>query len=334
LLGHIDDQQIMNLIQLTMQGDAQNLVNLLHALNIDKHKAEFIWQRMVILLRALLWIKYDVQPHELVASVKLLQNSAQWCTLHDIHRMIEALYTHEELFLKTTLQHIFLEMILLSLCAKDSKKNNNGDGSAPCTLAVAAAESEEVDDECEDEEEDDEIEEEDEAISDDQKWLKFIAKVAALNDPLVHSVFKQARFIAYTPDTHHLSVELSKDFVLFKEWLDSTQSLWQPLLRDLFSVNVILDMQFTGMSSPIKPAENKRQPEVQIKKTVASSVQVVNKQQFAGGTRYNNQKPMVVTPLHKNEARVDISDENKWKTAAMLTRHFPGIVTEIRENNQ
>ena len=340
LLGHIDDQQIMNLIQLTMQGDAQKLVNLLHSLNIDKHKAEFIWQRMVILLRALLWIKYDVQPHELVASVKLLQSSAQWCTLHDLHRIIEALYTHEELFLKTTLQHIFLEMILLSLCARDSKKTDNGDGSAPCTLAVAAADSEEVDDECDDEEDEDDDEQEDEAVSDDQKWLKFIAKVAALNDPLVHSVFKQARFIAYATDTHHLSVELSKDFVLFKEWLDSTQSLWQPLLRELFAVNVALDMQFTGSSPAIlrqaqdERTANRAKTEIQIKKTAASSPQVVNKQQFNAGMRYNNQKSTVATPLHKNEARVDISDENKWKTATMLMRHFPGTVTEIRENTQ
>ena len=73
LLGHIDDQQILNLIQLTMQGAAKSLVELLHSLNIDKHKAEFIWQRMVILLRALLWIKYDVQPHELIASVALIK---------------------------------------------------------------------------------------------------------------------------------------------------------------------------------------------------------------------------------------------------------------------
>ena len=78
---------------------------------------------MVVLLRALLWVKYDVQPHELIASVALLESTARWCTLHDLHRMIETLYTHEELFLKTTMQHIFLEMILLSLCAKDSKKN-------------------------------------------------------------------------------------------------------------------------------------------------------------------------------------------------------------------
>jgi DNA polymerase III subunit gamma/tau len=339
LLGHIDDQQIMNLIQLTMQGESKGLVQLLHLLHIDKHKAEFVWQRMVVLLRALLWIKYDVQPYELIASVELLQSSARWCTLHDLHRMIEALYTHEEVFLKTTMQHIFLEMILLSLCAKDSKKNDNGDGSAPCALAVPSSEGEELDDEFEDEEEDDDSEDEDEAISFDQKWLKFVIKVASLNEPLVHSVFKQSRFIEYVADTHRLSVELSKDFVLFKEWLDSTQSLWQPLLRELFSKNVALDIQFTGASAPVKTAQEKRHTEkikndetVAAKPVTSTPVQAaVNKQNFRGTTRYNNQKTTVIS-VNKNEPRVDVSDENRWKTAAMLMRHFPGTVTEIREN--
>ena len=254
------------------------------------------------------------------------------------------------------MQHIFLEMILLSLCAKDSKKNDNGDGSAPCTLAVAVSDDEEVDDEFEEEEEDDDSEEEDEVVSYDQKWLKFVVKVASLNDPLVHSVFKQARFIEYVSNAHHLSVELSKDFILFKEWLDSTRSLWQPLLREFFSVNVILDIQFTGTSSSAKATEDRRQTEVQIKKIkndeenrrderiiskqqkpIASKQQSSfvkaseNKQQFSAGARYSNQKATVAS-INRNEVRVDVSDENRWKKASMLMRHFPGVITEIREN--
>ncbi|HEX4069349.1 MAG TPA: DNA polymerase III subunit gamma/tau [Candidatus Babeliales bacterium] len=339
LLGHIDDQQIMNLIQLTMQGEAQNLVKLLHSLAIDKHKAEFIWQRMVILLRALLWMKYDVQPHELIASAKLLESTARYCTLHDLHRMIEVLYTHEEVFLKTTLQHVFLEIILLSLCAQDAKKNNNNDGSAPCTLAIANADAEEVDDECE-EQEDNDIQE-DEAMDYDQKWLKFIAKVASLNEPLVHSVFKQARFIAYVPENHRLSVELSKDFVLFKEWLDSTQSLWQPLLRDLFSANVLLDTQFTGTYKAEIQTKKIKSEETVAAKPVAKQFtpssangarHSPNGSGFHASPRYNNQKTTVASVHKNNESRIDVSDENKWKTAAMVMRHFPGTVTEIREN--
>lgn len=348
LLGHIDDQQIMNLIKLTMHGDAKGLVQLLHALNIDKHKAEFIWQRMVTLMRALLWIKYDVQPHELVASVKLLESSARWCTLADLHRIIEALYTHEELFLKTTMQHIFLEMILLSLCSKDKKKTDNGDGSAPCTLSIVAHDGESVDADSDDEDADD-SDNEDEVVGYDQQWLRFVEKVASLNDPLVCSVFKQARFIEYLPEAHRVSVELSKDFILFKEWLEGSQILWQPLLRGFFSSQVVLDIQFTGTQKGSSFAKASEDKEVGSKKQKSDEVVVAAKpspviqqykekqfasksqEQFRGGSRYGAQKTSVV-PMNKNEQRVDVSDETTWKTASMLLRHFPGVITEIREN--
>ena len=116
----------------------QSLVQLLHSLQIDQHKAEFIWQRMVVLLRALIWLKHGVNPQEIIASVAMLQSSAQWCSLADLHRIVETLYAHEELFFKTAMQHIFLEMILLGLCCKDKKRTDDGDGSAPCALGAVS----------------------------------------------------------------------------------------------------------------------------------------------------------------------------------------------------
>ena len=335
LLGHIDDQQIMNLIQLTMQGSAKELVQLLHSLNIDKHKAEFIWQRMVTLLRALLWIKYDVQPHELVASVKLLESSARWCTLNDLHRLVEALYTHEEVFLKTAMQHIFLEMILLSLCYKD-KKTDDGDGSAPCALGVVAHDGKSGDGDYN--EDNDDIQNEDEVIGYDQQWQQFVARVETINDPLVCSIFKQAKFIAYALDTHQVSVELSKDFILFKDWLENSKNVWQPLLREFFSPQAALDTQFTGIQKV--EAGKKQKSEVVADSAKPSSVIQQNKEkqfspkaqeQYRGGSRYSSSKTTVVS-ANRNELRIDVSDENTWKTASMVLRHFPGIITEMREN--
>src|SRR3990172_9634127 len=297
LLGHIDDQQIMNLIQLTMQGSSTELVQLLHLLHIDQHKAEFVWQRMVVLLRALLWINYGVRPHELVSSVKMLEDNARLYSLIDLHHMVEALYTHEELFLKTAMQHIFLEMILLGLCQqKDKKKTDNGNGSAPCALGVVAHDGETEDGDDDDEDADDA--DEDEVKSYDRQWQRFVGKVESLNDPLVSSVFKQARFIAYTADTHQVSVELSKDFILFKEWLESSQVLWQPLLREFFSSQAMLDTQFTGTQ---KVEITKKQKSDDAVVAVKSSVMQHKEkplssrpqEQFRGSSRYNTPKSVV-----------------------------------------
>ena len=338
LLGHIDDQHIINLIQFTVCGDAQGLVGLLNSLNVDKHKAEFIWQRMVLLLRALLWVKYDVQPHELVASIALLKRSAQWCSLTDLHQIIEELYTHEELFLKTATQAVFLEMILLSLCYKNKKKNDNGDGSAPCTLAIVTSSDSTVDEEDEVEESDDDCSANG-VVRYDYQWQQFVNKVESLNDPLVCSVFKQARFITYASDSHRVSVELSKDFVLFKEWLDGSKLFWEPLLREFFSPQTVLDTQFTGVQK-VEVGSKKQKSDEAVVSTNSSPViqQYKEKQfspkpqeQFRGGSRYSAKKTVVI-PANKHELRIDVSDENRWKTASILLRHFPGVITEMREN--
>jgi DNA polymerase-3 subunit gamma/tau len=338
LLGHIDDQQIMNLIQLTIQGSSTELVQLLHSLHIDQHKAEFVWQRMIVLLRALLWIKYGVKPHELVSSVKMLEDNARLYSLVDLHRIVETLYTHEELFLKTAMQHIFLEMILLGLC-KDTKKTDNGNGSAPCALGVTVH-NDQIDENNDEDAEQDDDTDEDETIKYDQQWQRFVGKVELINDPLVSSIFKQARFISYAVDTYQVSIELSKDFVLFKERLEGSKRLWQPLLREFFSCKAVLDTQFTGtqkieitkkQKSDDTVASVQSSPVIQHKEKPLSSYRP--QEQFRASARYNAPKQSTVL-INKNELRIDVSDENAWKKTAMLLRHFPGTITEIRENNQ
>ena len=343
LLGHISDQHIFDLIRLVMQANTTDLVQLLHSLNIDAHKAEFIWQRMVVLLRALIWLKHGVQPQEIIATLAMLQSSARWCSLTDLHRIIETLYTHEELFFKTAMQHIFLEMILLGLCQKDKKKTDDGDGSAPCALGIVAAaeESSDGEDGDEDNDESDEV-----VISHDEQWLRFLARVETLSDSLLCTLFKQARFIAYDTQAQRVSIELSKDFILFKEWLDNSHEIWRPLLQSIFSLHVTLNAQFTGTNKVERDKKQKSDSVVVdqiIPKRVIptqSSHEVHHKEktsqsrpqeQFHGGNRYNATKKVIVG-VQRNETRIDVSDESVWKKASMLLRHFPGVITEIRES--
>jgi DNA polymerase III subunit gamma/tau len=337
LLGHIDDQHIMHLIQLTIQGSSTELVKLLHSLHIDQHKAEFVWQRMVVLLRALLWIKYGVKPHELVSSVKMLEENARLYSLAELHYVVEGLYNHEELFLKTAMQHIFLEMVLLGLCSH-KKKTDNGNGSAPCTVSIAPLEDEVDEDEEDDLEDEEDDDEEEETLPDEQKWQRFVGKVETLNDPLISSIFKQARFVVYMSDTQHVSVILSKDFVLFRDWLEAGQRLWQPLLRELFSSQAMLDVQFTG-SQKIETIKKQKNNDVTAQEQAAPVTQHTHKslpsaprpQEQFRPSRYSTTKQNTVTH-NRNELRIDVSDENTWKKASLLMRHFPGVITEIREN--
>lgn len=341
LLGHIGDQEILDLIHLTLQGNVADLVQCLHSLNIDQHKAEFVWQRMVLLLRALIWLKHGVSPQDMVAIEAMLVSYAQRYWLNDLHTIVEVLYVNEELFNKTAMQHIFLEMILLGLCQKNKKKiNGDGNGSVPCAVGVVSV-SESSDHGDSDESNDDDHTG---MIDWQDRWLRFIENVAALNDSLLCSLFKQARFIGYDTKVQSVSVELSKDFILFKEWLDNSRDLWLPLLRSAFSLEAMLNPQFTGINKVERDKKHKSDvvvdrpvPQRTVSTTPSNTIQHNEKtsqsrsqEQYRSANRYNNK--VTVVGKQKNDLHVDVSDESVWKKAAMLVRHFPGVITEIREN--
>lgn len=335
LLGHVDDHHVMDIVRFALKGSVADLMQLLSSLQIDQHKAEFLWQRMIVVLRALLWIKHGIKPHDLIVAIKILEDNARIFSLAEIHRMIELLYTHEESFTKTAMQHIFLEMILLDLCSKNNNGGNGnmGDGSPPCALGITTNDAIVSQDDEEYEEEQDEV------IGADQQWLRFVNKTETINEPLLNSLFKQARFITCDDDKHVVSIELSKDFVLFKERLENGRALWQPLLQEFFSAQATLDMQFTGTHKIELNKKPKIETEVKEKLVMPASAivrpqqQEVRKEQFRNSGRYSNVKPAVTAAMiNKNEKPLDVSDEQVWKHATLLLRHFPGVITEMREN--
>jgi hypothetical protein len=261
---------------------------------------------------------------------------AKLYSINEIQGLIEALYIHEELFLKTAMPNVYLEMILLDLCSKDKKKKNddNGSSSSPIHMVVS---SNELSDDSKDEAHNNNYN--DEVISYENQWEKFVSAIELLNDPLLRSVFKQARFLLYHQETSNVTVESSKDFIFFKDWLENSQHLWQPLLQNFFSSQALLDIQFTGMQSveivkKYKSDDNiqlkQPSPVIQHKEKIATPPRP--QEQFRGNNRYSGQKPYTPSKqLYKDESRIDITNENVWKKASMLIRHFPGVITEIHE---
>ncbi|HSC25368.1 MAG TPA: DNA polymerase III subunit gamma/tau [Candidatus Babeliales bacterium] len=330
LLGHIDDQHIINLIICIMCGSAVELVQLLHSLNIDKHKAEFIWQRMVVLLRALLWIKHGVTPHESISSMQMLEENALLYPIGNLHQMIEDLYTHEELFLKTTQQHVFLEIILLNLCytyKKNKKKTGDDNGSAPLSTIITSHENSSIS-ELDNKKDDVILHHNTNTITHEQKWLNFVAKIVLLNDPLGCSIFKQARLVSYMLDTYSVIIELPKDFILFKEWLDNSQLLWQPLLRECFTSQAVLNVQFTG-TQKVEISKKQKNDVYDKKQSAQPSIQ---EQPYSNNVKRYSMHKASTKIIPADALHMDVSDEDTWKLASTLLCHFPGVITEMREN--
>jgi DNA polymerase III subunit gamma/tau len=332
LLGQVSDHEVVGIIHATLRGAAADLLRLLQNLSIDQYKAECLWERLMLLLRALIWLKHGVNPHTIIASVEMAENVAKECSLVDLYRMVEFLYSYEDMFLKTTQQHIFLEMILLSFCQKNKKKPDDGGSSVPSVAAtVSLSEKDQL--EAEDDDTDDDEEEDDDqngAVDFDEKWSLFVQKMGTLEDQLVGSLFKQARFLMYDQQSFKIVIELSKDFILFKDWLEDTQKMWQPVLRELFSSNATIEAQFTGINKIDRNSNKKisedvvHQPVPKHPARVASSPLVHHKEKTFPASK-------VVFAHQRNEPIIDVSDESVWKIAPLLLRHFPGVITEIRE---
>jgi len=310
-LGYVDDNQLLSILTAVLQQQPQQVLHVLKMLQEGSHSAEFIWYRLIELLRLLLWIKYGVEPTRTTDSLKLL---AKKSSLQELHHILEILYNHENIFVKTMAQHALLETVLLQLCQQYKKDNdNNGSSSLPQQQTVASQDEtlqEKIDSDSHyDQEDSDEEDEEDEYV---EQWAVFVQGVEKLDNSLVTSIFKQGHLLQFDKNTGCLTVEFYKELIFFKDWIEETRALWLPLLQKIFIKKVELNPVFTGIKK-LKIARSipkNRNNNIQVRRTVKSFSSVVK----------NLEEPMI-----------DISDKNVWKKSHLILRYFPSTVTEIRK---
>ncbi len=319
ILGYVDDSQLLSILTAILHRQPQQILHILKTMQQGAHSAEFIWYRLIELLRLLLWIKYGVEPAQATDSLKLL---AEKNSLQKLHHILEVLYNHESIFVKTTAQHALLETVLLQLCQQYKKNNNNNGSSSLPQQQIVASRDETLQEKTEidsfDEQED--SDEEDEEYV--EQWAIFIQEVEKLDDSLMISIFKQGQLLQFDKDTGCLTVEFYKELIFFNDWLKESCSLWLPLLQKIFTENVKLKSVFTGttkietrLAAP-KKQTNKKQTNNMHKKSVKI---------------YSARSKNVPIVRQLKEPTIDISDKDRWKKTHLILRYFPSRVTEIRK---
>ncbi len=354
VLGHLNDELIIELAQLVITCKPKQLLLFLQQNRITDYRAEYIWQRFMALIHALLWTKYGVEPDEYKPYFGELQQLARVTTIARLHTILSVFAANEQLFSRTTAQHSFLEMILLQLCYDPAKSNNEG-GSSPLAQQHAAPstalesdefiDDEELDDEVDDEQDDDE-ELDDEVMQDDGyvlAWKNFIHDLAKLDDPIVGSLLQQGAFSSYDSATKILTISFAKDLSFFYDTLMGGQASWQPLLNELFKNDIkfvpvfdgekkIVEASKTVQTRTIKPAVTNAVISQTSQKQTAKPQEDAKQNQFArkpyqanGNFKSNFQKE-VIKP---RGAVVNVSDKQAWAKANLLLSHFPGTVYEL-----
>ena len=305
VLGYVDDEKIMVLFKYIIEGNPSRLFAFLHETKLFSYSTPFIWKKLVALIKSALWVKHGVDAHyffEQAEVIKPLLKNVSW---QRINEMLEFLYEHEHSFLKTTAQYSFFEMVILQLCQK-SKDYNSGSNPAS-QLSSSAFESDSVVLSDEQDEEEDE-EEEDDQETQQQPWQRFLSRVAALNDPLLSSLFAQAQLTAQEGNDFTIAFPTQKEF--FKDMLHEATALWHPLFNDAFGCQGKIKLVFTGQGPVIAQQHNQKNANAAYQHKELSSLPDQG--------------------IGKKIAGIDTSDKEKWKKTHILLNYFPGTITEVK----
>lgn len=346
VLGHIDDEHLLLLLDAVFFQTPATLLAVMHSLGLERFSPLFIWTRLTTLLRDALWIKYGVTADSCDAVRRdRLQKMVARCSVATVHALLEHLYNHESIFLKTTAQHAMLEMVLLQMCVKNRGYKDGSGGASPVlrpsnaleALPVHAEQTEELDEDAdvENDEEDDSEEEEDDGS---QLWASFVADISTLHDPVLQSIMSQARFSSFDAATATVTVLFSKDFIFFKDWLEQSREQWMPLLKKFFPEGVQLNPLFTetAASAVRASAQAKVFPEKTVS-TVSSEIPPIKKglpvQSKVEATRFTK-KPAHVGFLSTYGMPLDVADISAWPKTALIMRTFPGTPYARREEGQ
>ncbi len=328
VLGHVEDERIIALLACIMQNDSAKLLQTLQYIDQSQSAAPYIWRTFLQLLRACIWIKHGVKPDMFLQHIEVLKKMIARVHWKTLHRYLDLCYRNEQVFLKTTHQHAFLEIMLLQLCgSRGSNDTESGSGfsSSPSPSAPLAKEFDEDGDEIEQDEEEEIIDEETANFA--QRWTLCLREVATLDDPLVTSIFKQSTFRQFDASSHILEVEFCKKFVFFQDWLDNTQKVWMSVLQKRFGPKVVFKPQFTGKDvEPTKTAPivlekvPERQP-MQQKPSYGQKGGYTKKRSYGYNKNRISHGPLL-----------DVSQKEQWPKTHMLLHYFPGTVHAV--NNE
>lgn len=348
VLGHIDDERLIKLASIVLSQGPADLLRYLQEINVEQFSAQYMWRKLVDLMRTCLWLKHGVVPHDADYAQQDLQKLIRTSSILRINAVLDALYSQEALFAKTTAQHALFEMILLSLCKKS--ENDNSSGSAPASLQTSVDhDASEVVDEDAIDDEDGEEEEEDDEIEDDagahKQWQQFVSDVDSLRDPLLVSIFKQGTVQSFDAQLRIVEVAFSKELLFFADWLSNTKNQWQPLLNRAFGASVELKSLFT--TEPVKNAAPKAAGAVEPKKveSALSQPQPAPVRRVAPTVQPAPARPAFKQPVGQSGSTfvkkypvkkelsgnlLDVSDVNLWKKTNLVLQYFPGVVREIK----
>lgn len=333
VLGKVSVRELCVLFDCLLEQEASNVLSQLKTMKFQSLSPQNLWDMLIELCRALLWIKYGVKELNsgLNQHFSELTNLAQKCSLNRLHAIFQLFWSQEDLFLKTNKKHIFLEMVLLQICEQTNiadlkdllnlaKNSNNSSGNSEVYPRQALVESKKTNVTSSDLNDADSPQDFSRHNSTDAsvqstpssvggsspEWSAFLQKMSDADDPMLNSILVQAKFIKFDNDSKKIDIQLSNNSRFFKDKIDETKDQWLGKLQVSFS-------QCVGFNLLDAPIQIKTQPEKQV---VPASRSI----------------PLQSAPFRVVDSSVvNVKDKDKWPLANLITSHFPGVVKKSEE---
>lgn len=336
-VGGISDDVLLELIEAVVAERADHLTKLFDNIKLSGRSIEYVWRRILDMMRALLWIKNGATASLTHRSEDRLKRLAKQCSLKRLCLLFDRMANFQQTLHKVAYQPSFFEAFFITLCGyrKGEQTGNRGGGAgaasmppAPCP-EEALYDDEEIDED-EYEEDEDEVGDDEETKSSctatatrDQRWQDFMAHVQKLDDPLIASIFSQVVDLQCHHDSNHVDLIFPQQCEFFLELIEQTKPIWRRLFEEYFGKKSILQAVFTAqlkkMVQPvIKASENRAMMEHPKPKIVAKATVYSFEQKQVSNSFATTRKK--VTPL-------DVSNANRWPIAHQVLKYFPGTVT-------
>lgn len=327
-LGLIHDAVIIKLFEIIAQGELAAVFEYLAQEQFDRHNAARVWEKMVAVLRALLWA-HNGGAHasgDYVLDVVALQPHYASALVLEF---FELFYRSEAHFLKTASQQTVLE----ALMCKMVQRFNPGAEAVEAPVKRQAAVSKKI---IEQRPVRQHIHSNEAPVVEDvrggnpplqhpdaaalrnlgevgtpqnKSWQAFLQELEAKNHPIATSIFKQGNFVALEQNVIH--VRFAKKFEFYHDWMRTNEPLWRPPLEAAFGVGVVFTPEFVVAAVvPGGMAEQAAAP-----KAPAPERRVSHE----------------ARPVHSTQEKIDITDTEKWRMANMVTEMFPGTITTRKE---
>lgn len=142
------------------------------------------------------------------------------------------------------------------------------------------------------------------------EWNLFLEGVTKLGDLLLHSILMQATFIKKDEPSKKIVIQLSAESTFFKNKIEESKPLWQPLLGTVFAE--YKDFMYIS-PAPQQPKTFKPQ---------ASPIASISAP--AGQT------PVASRPAVRENDILTIKDPAEWPQTSLILRFFPGKIKKIK----